>query len=303
MIYVSCPPFPQILTSVFFKKRLGKPLVLDFRDAWSLDPYQEGSRFKKFVYKFIFPKIEKWAFSYSDGVILNTPSTLKAYQSHYPEYASKMFLITNGYDEKAFLGLSHLHEQKKGGMSILYCGRFGVGGRKVESLLDGLALTRNELNIKLSIYGNQPENIAGLIREKGLDDCVDCNEQIPHFEALQKMYQHDVLLMYQEESSSEVQPIAGKTFEYIRVGKPVLSIAPPGDNQALIRRYVKIHEIVEDATPENIAKGLQSLYLKWSRGKLNHLNIPDESFSKNYERRELTRKLCALFDSYILKDK
>ena len=296
IIYVSCPPFPQIITSVLLKKRTGKPLVLDFRDAWSLDPYQEGSLLKKIIYKYIFPRIEKWAFLYTDGIVLNTPSTLAAYKKKYPEYAPKMHLITNGYDEKEFSTVECESTIRREYMSILYCGRFGVGGRNFENLLNGLQLISRELKVKLELFGTQPEGFNKSIQEKGLIDMVLHNEQVPHQIVLQEMYRHDVLLLYQEASASEVQPIAGKTFEYLRVGKPILSIAPVGDNQNLVKQYSKIHEIVEDGDPENIAIAVRNLYSKWCNGDLMQTHYPKNDFEENFERKHLTKKLCEVFD-------
>ena len=41
LIYVSCPPFPQTMAALRLKRLAGAPLVVDFRDAWTLAPYME----------------------------------------------------------------------------------------------------------------------------------------------------------------------------------------------------------------------------------------------------------------------
>ena len=59
LVYVSCPPYPQALAAAASAARNGVPLVVDFRDAWSLDPYQEGSRLKRLLYRYLFPHLER----------------------------------------------------------------------------------------------------------------------------------------------------------------------------------------------------------------------------------------------------
>jgi len=301
LIYVSCPPFPQIISSVFLKKKFQVPLILDFRDAWSLDPYQEGSRLKKLVYKYLFPKLEKWSFLYADKVLLNTPSTLLAYQKLYPEYCSKFEYLPNGYDEKDFSELMHMSPFDKGHMSILYCGRFGVGGRKADIILDSLVAIRSHLNVKLVLFGKQPLGLKRLVAEKGLSDIVIVKGQVSHSDVLKEMFQHDVLLMYQEPSASDIQAVAGKTFEYIRVGKPILSIGPEGDNQDLVRHYTRCCEIVTEPKVDNIVSAIENLHAKWMTNSLGYRKHPTEEFKVNFQRKELTKKLCALFDSVLTK--
>src|SRR5262249_49712552 len=49
-IYVSCSPFSAALTGCLAKWITGKPLIVDFRDAWLLNPYNKlAPRPKRFV--------------------------------------------------------------------------------------------------------------------------------------------------------------------------------------------------------------------------------------------------------------
>ncbi len=59
LIYVSCPPFPQALAAWLLKKATHLPLVVDFRDPWTLNPLSEKNRLSQFISQSIFPPIEK----------------------------------------------------------------------------------------------------------------------------------------------------------------------------------------------------------------------------------------------------
>lgn len=295
VIYISCPPFPQAIAGVFLKKKIGSPLVLDLRDAWSLDPYQEGSRMKKFVYKYLFPKIEEWAFSNTDKIIMNTASMLDSYKKTYPEYASRMTFLPNGYDERDFDGIKDTESRLNAGEMIFhYCGRFGVGGRDPKLILGAFKSLQDDIKVKLIIYGNQPKSVLESITSMGLESRVVLQGQITHQEMIQKMAEADALLAYQEKSDQMVQAISGKTYEYLRSGKPILSIAPPGDNQDIITQYAGRYEVVTGYEVNDIASAIKSLYIDWFDGRLLNYKFENVNYSKKYERQELTKQLSQI---------
>ena len=179
IIYVSCPPFPQTTASVKLKKAAGIPLVIDFRDAWSLDPYQEGSHFKKFVYRTLFPAIERMVLVHTDRLIVNTPSALKAYTKKYPMLSDRIQMIPNGYDEQDFVDYRPVVSGNQ--MEILYNGRFGIGARNPLPLLKAFRkLIDNHFPIRLHIIGNNPPILLELVGKLGLTQHVRLTRQIPH---------------------------------------------------------------------------------------------------------------------------
>ncbi len=300
VIYISCPPFPQIIAGVFIKKKSGAPLVLDLRDAWSLDPYQEGSRLKKFVYKYVFPKVESWAFFNADKIIMNTPSMLSAYKELYPKLVSRLVLVPNGYDESDFVGVSCAEDgQKEACMELLYCGRFGVGGRDPTLILEAIKLLEGTLKIKLIIYGEQPDGVLENIKSLELESTVILKGQLEHSEIIKRMSETDVLLAYQENSSEGVQAVSGKTYEYLRSRKPILSIAPQGDNQDLIQQYAARYEIVTAYEVNVVVRAIKSLYVDWLDGKLLNNRVENIDYSSKYERKELTKQLSKVLNDVV----
>jgi glycosyltransferase involved in cell wall biosynthesis len=300
VIYISCPPFPHVISGVLLKKKSARPLVLDLRDAWSLDPYQEGSRVKKFVYKYVFPKIERWAFLNADKIIMNTPSMLSAYQELYPQLVSRLVLVPNGYDERDFIGKYDAECGKaKDYMTLLYCGRFGVGGRDPKLIFEAIKLLHKTLKIKLIIYGDQPEIVRKSILSMGLKSCVLLKRQVEHHEIIEKMFEMDVLLAYQENSSEKVQAVSGKTYEYLRSKKPILSIAPSGDNQDLIQKYASRYEVVTKYELTAVVGAIKSLYVDWLDEKLIGCSDENLEFRNRYDRKELTKQLSQVLNEAV----
>jgi glycosyltransferase involved in cell wall biosynthesis len=297
IIYVSCPPFPQTIAAVKLKKAGGIPLVIDFRDAWSLDPYQEGSHFKKFVYRTLFPTIERMVLVHTDRLIVNTTSALKAYTKKYPMHSDRIQMIPNGYDEQDFVDYRPVVSGKQ--MEILYIGRFGIGARDPQPLLKAFRkLIDNDFPIRLHIIGSNPPILLEHVQKMRLTHHVRLTGQIPHKNAIEAMAACDALLLYQQQSTAVVSPIAGKTYEYLRAGKAILAILPPGDNLDIIQRYAVRKVTVTDHDVNQVLNGILALYQDWKEGNLPVYMPPVDHFEK-YSRKNLTACLTSVFDHFV----
>lgn len=295
LIYVSCPPFPQTIVALRLKRRALIPLVIDFRDAWSLDPYVEGSRLKKILYQTLFPTMEKSVLSDVDLLIVNTPSSLEAYLQKYPTLASRITMIPNGYDEEDFVDYRLGASRRQ--MALLYCGRFGIGGRDPMPLLKALRqLVQEHLPIQLSMIGDHGPGLPSLLMKLNLEDHVRFSGQVSHKAAVQSMADCDVLVLYQEPSQARITPIAGKTYEYLRAGKAILAITPPGDNLAIIRQYAARHETANTHDAHGIAQAIRALYRDWEQGALASHMPPHIEYLRQYSRQVLTGRLASHFD-------
>ena len=88
-----------------------------------------------------------------------------------------------------------------------------------------------------------------------------------------------------------VTPVAGKTFEYLRTGRPLLAIVPPGDNQALIREHARYHRLAAPEDPAAVASAMCEL----ADAHPMETCEPGPAFAQ-YERRVLTGRLAEVFD-------
>lgn len=299
LVYVSCPPYPQALSAMRYAAAQGLPLVVDFRDAWALDPYQEGSRLKRALYRYLFPSLEKRLVSQTALLILNTPSALAAYRAQYPAHADRMLYLPNGYDEAAFRAIEPRDADDPEVFNLLYAGRFGIGARSPSNLIAGLRIARSRgCRVRLDILGEQSDAIAAQIAAEGADELVRLLGEVDYAQAVQEMMAADALALIQAPSSSRVQAVAGKTFDYIRSGRPILVVAPAGDNLDLIRTYAGHYAHAEDS-PEAIAACIVSLFEAWSSGRFGKSQPPDPEFAGGFERRALTARLAGHFDRLI----
>ena len=299
ILYISCPPFPQIHAALKLKHHTGLPLVVDFRDAWSLAPYTNKNIIDSTIYKHIFPHWEKTILSDTDAIILNSPSALTAYQAHYPKLKSRMHLITNGYDDEDFKSVT-ISPNQDNELKMLYCGGFGISGRKADLIFSALGtLKKAKIPVSLTILGDNSQNLIDKIVQFHLEGQISLHPQIAHKNVLSKMGEFDVMLLYQEWCASPVTPVAGKTYEYLRIGKPILAVAPEGDNLTLIKTYASKFEAVTSGTAEPIVKAARNLFLEKQAGRLRPHYPPKGDFLELYNRRKLTFRLAQLFSQLV----
>jgi hypothetical protein len=78
-IYASCSPFSSALSACLIKKATGRPLVLDFRDAWALNPHASNRELQRRILR----RFERWVVRSCDALILNTPGAERIYRRSY----------------------------------------------------------------------------------------------------------------------------------------------------------------------------------------------------------------------------
>ncbi|MDJ0738666.1 MAG: glycosyltransferase [Gammaproteobacteria bacterium] len=299
LVYVSCPPFPQALPAAAFARRRGIPLVVDFRDAWSLDPYQEGSRLKRLLYRHLFPRLEGRLLARTELLLLNTPSALSAYRAAYPALASRMAWLPNGYDERAFAVQPEEPSDAAGDLRLLYAGRFGIGARAPENLLAALRDVRTRgCAVRCDIVGRQPPAVIARLRGAVADGVVRLIDEVSYRAAVAQMCAADVLVLIQAPSPAAVQAVAGKTYDYLRSGRPILAIVPPGDNLDLVREHAAAHVHVADDAGA-IADAIERLHRQWCNGELPRAQRVSQTYAGRFERRALAARLAAHFDRLV----
>ncbi len=118
-IYYTGGPFLHWIVAPVYKKTSKIPYILDFRDPWSVSPYDLSKR-SQITANLIEPFIIKHA----DFILNVTPEATNLYKSCYQKVPAKRFLtIPNGFDEDDFTKLEEI-DLKKNGVTILYSGKF-----------------------------------------------------------------------------------------------------------------------------------------------------------------------------------
>lgn len=280
LIYVSCSPFSSALSGVMAKRLTGRPLVVDFRDAWSLNPHARLSKLQRAMVN----RLERRVIDACDALIVNTDGAARLYASVYPDHRAKIIAIPNGYD-----ALTPVARGEPGGdFVIMHVGSF-YGSRQPDLLLECLAeLDRKDI-VFVQVGGGfeSYERFRGRLR-------IEVLPAVPRKQALEMMRQASLLYLKQgwEPGVSEYIAIGAKTYEYLATGLPILAEVPPGDNAELVRNYASPGYLVTSDDRGELRAAVERAYEERSR---SGAGIHPE-YAERFSRRALTGQLAALFD-------
>ena len=271
VLYVTAPPFSIAELGNKLSKKYNLPLILDLRDAWShwvVTPYVSYLHYQLTKIK------ERKALKSADVIVATSDQTILDFQELYPEIPKdKYHLITNAFDEnipeyKEEIKLSAASPEKP--IKIGYVGSFYYSPyqralmfnpwwkkkpyqflqytpRKEDWLyrspyfffktLSALKKQHSNLSslLKVEFAGNVPDWLPEMIKSFDIEDLITLKGRMSHAESLDFQSQCDLLLI----TSSKVvggqdYSIAGKTFEYICMKKPILAFVCEGAQMRLL---------------------------------------------------------------------
>lgn len=215
----------------------GLPWLADFRDPMAQDGYPaDRATWRQFE------TIERTAAQHATLCSFTTPSAHATYSARYPEAATRMRLLENGYDEDSFIRA----EEKVRGLGSLVPGRHvllhsGIvypSERDPTELFRALSSIRRNGPAKLLLRFRAAVHerlLAELAAAHGVQDMVEMLPPLPYLEALQEMLRADGLLLLQASNCNEQIP--AKLYEYLRARRPILCLSDfAGDTWQVLQR-------------------------------------------------------------------
>jgi len=286
LIYVSCAPFSAAIKSAIVKILSGKPLILDFRDPWSINQYRYTPKLRKPLEKFI----ESLVLKKADALILNTPGAVELYLEHFNGLESKIFHIPNGPDQVQ----PAEQKRREGPFRIVHTGSF-YGSRSPINLLQALT-ELNELDIELIHAGTESEELQEFSDKLNIID----KGMLSKNEALALCRDADLLYLRQghENIDGRYVAIGAKTFDYLSTGLPILAECPQGDNTDIVQKYSNKYWIIDEQKDvEGIKKAISEAYAD----KDNRNTSIKATFEKDFSRKKLLDQLEKVFE-HVLED-
>ena len=303
VIYSSGPPWTNHLVAERLHRATETPWVADFRDPWlgnNFRPQREGENWVGRRHQ----KLERRVIESADIVIVNTDRALEVVRLRYPELSKEKFqVIPNGFDPSDFAPTSQTDYQETTNgataydagspLRIVHTGAF-YGKRNVDALLHAVGdliadgrLKRSDLQIELigAARGERTrESDIAVARE--IAEIVRILPRMPHDQCLQEMRQTDILLLVQTEAPLCVP---GKLYEYIAVGKPILTLAAAGATADIVTNE-NLGPCIDPADTEALKDCLCQLVKQHQEGTLPQ---PSGSAVDRFD----GRGLMSLFDA------
>jgi len=304
LLYTSSLPYSAHLAGLRLKKLYPSiPWVADFRDEWTNNPYlldRPHNRIRMGIER----SMEKRVLAEADYLITNTPVMMDNFIKLNPnlKLADNFSVIPNGYDEddfKPFLGITPSNSK----FTITYTGGF-YGRRKPDYFFHALSklimdkvIDKHKIKVDLIGYYNK-NYMDECIGRYELQNIVNTLPYMRHDECILKMMQSDALLLIEGAGPNAEAFYTGKVFEYMYTGRPIIAAVPVNGSAASIIRDTRTGFVSDSLDISGIAENISSLYKSWLNNKSTEMDINHELVSK-FSRRELTRKLAEIFDSFF----
>jgi len=295
VIFATSPIWTSLLIGLPVKKKTKKPLVVDFRDPWTDNPF---INYPTKLHQRLERKMEKTVLSQADYVTVATDLIKSNLIRKYPFIESKIETITNGFDPDDFKNLKI--GKKTGKFTITYVGSI-YGLLTAKPFLTALkALVEEKKGFKEKaeavFVGNCGKETSRLVRELGLDENVRFVGYVPHRKGLEFMVNSQaLLLLITLEGSKGERILTGKLFEYLASRKPIIALVPENGLAANVIKSLKAGTVVSPRDAQRVKTAIENYFDQWAAGTLSAAT-DDASDIRLYNRRFLTGKLAHIFD-------
>jgi glycosyltransferase involved in cell wall biosynthesis len=293
VIYVTAPIWTSLLIGYLLKKKTKKPLVVDFRDPWTINPYHKSPTK---LHAKIDNCLERRVMTIADYVITVSQPYKRRLIEKYPFLKNKTEVIMNGFDPDDFKYLKRQSFQGK--LKIVHTGSlYSLRSPKnflfaLHELFQEKPALRKEIEVQF--IGNYGKEAPMIVNNLGLNDSVKCIRYMSHKKCLELLVNsHILLLIIASEGTKTSGIVTGKLFEYLFSGRPILAIASKENIAASIVQSANAGLVVS-SNEEAIKNAILELYEKWAKGKL--VATTEMAEINKYNRKVLTHKLAEIFE-------
>jgi glycosyltransferase involved in cell wall biosynthesis len=269
---------------------LSLPLVLDYRDPWTTF-FSGAPRGSGLLARWRNPGLERHIVSRARAIVSVHESVPAIMETglRVPGLAARCRWIPNGYDPEDFEGLTPTSSRQ---FVITYVGSL-YGTRSLRAVADALeTLVRSgevaAEDLLFRVLGPSDTRIANQLAGSSISDRVDAPGLVPHREALSALAGSTVNLLVDLVYDGPNVHTPGKLYEYLRAGRPILSISREGTTPALIRE-ARAGWVVPPDDPDALGAVLKRAYEDWRQHRA--LPIPDPAVVGRFDRSRLAVEL------------
>ena len=289
LIWVSAPHVKNLFVGEMLSRVLNKPLVVDLRDPWTYGSlWQPRGRWVARIERARAAQILQRA----SRVVVTSPLTQAQMEQRFPQ--AHFVTITNGFTRDDTI--APLREIAQGKCLFRYVGVLNER-RKPDPLLEGWALACRNTALRSKIHLEFVGGMAGherSIARLGLEDVVTVRDRVTFEDSLRLMRGSDVNVVLQTISEGQ-DVIAGKTFEYLAAGKPILGVVSEQGGDAWLLNQVGGAHLAHYDAPERIAAAIEACVRDVDRGARG---LEPERLAA-FERRTLAGSLARLMDDVL----
>ncbi len=260
----------------------GLPLVLDFRDPWSLaDPLLGHMATPLWLH--LAARYERRCVRAAALVVMNNEPARRAMQDRHPEESDRIIAVPNGYDDDPLPSV-----ERDARFRIVYTGSVYLDRnpralfRAASRLVRELDLTPKQLAIEfmgriVGVDGDLP--LEAIAAEEGLADFLTVHPAGPRDQAMRLLARGTVLLNLPQGAHLAVP---SKVYEYMRFDAWLLAQAHRGSATELLLRETAA-DVVEPGDVEALTTLLRRRYEEHAAGARPRPIAADARFSRRVQ--------------------
>jgi len=223
VIIATSPAHASIVAGARVARRLGWPLIVDYRDPWSAHQWPRWRRgaFAQWIAR----RLEGHYIARSAARVLNTPAMLASFSRAFPDLnPAANFVIPNGFEAAT----EAPPPQASGPIDIVHAGEIFTG-RSLLPVLRAAARLRAPhpgRPIRVITFGELPAAELARIRAERLEEFITVRPRVPFADLFAELQRAHLLLAVVGEHMVYSTPY--KVYDYMAAGRPILGIAPAG---------------------------------------------------------------------------
>jgi glycosyltransferase involved in cell wall biosynthesis len=281
-IFVTAPPFSAFITGYYLAKRTGKPLIVDFRDAWLEFPFMpyRGQLQKRFVRYW-----EKKIINNAHLIIVVDDNIRSTLIRRYPDATSRIYVIPNGYDPVDFKP-THGPEV----FTISYLGTIR-GERNPQTLINTVerfiaTAGIGENDVKLKFIGHIESSFLSNINRYSF---IETTGHLPYQRAIAEFCTAHLAVLI---TTGSKYFFPSRQNEYLASGLPIIVCGRSEGLHLLEDAFKKGYPgwIFDYKNIEGMRKKITEIYQKYRKG----VTVRGKTPFKEYTREKLTQRLAEL---------
>lgn len=286
-------PWTTLVIGAALKRLTGCALVVDFRDPWMTNPFRiEHSAMKNRLERWL----ENWVIKSADLIVANTDNLRGEFIERFgTEIASHCVTVINGFDAAEFEAV--VPDERRASFEdafVLLHSGFLYGKRDPKTFVDAIKLlaergTFQSVNFVCQLIGSieLSYDLGDYVKELDLQDLVHLRGEVSYAESISAVAACDTALLLQPGTTTQ---IPSKVFEYIGLGKRILTIAPTASSVSKLIEDNGLGCLAEPDDVAGIADAIQREIDAWAnKGGGSAI---DESVQARFNVENSVRVLC-----------
>ena len=298
IIYTSAPPFFSLVLGYLLKKFFKIPLVIEYRDPWSDNPYVLGDMSE--LTKKNYHKIEKKVLKTSDAIIAISEGLKDYLIESFPTIVQKekVFVLPNGLGIDSTLATDS-NFPPTSEIVFTFTGKL-YGLRDLKPLIKIVSSVKDlgkleDVSLKINIFGRYNfDYLSNLIQKYKVLEYFSLNGFIPRPECLKKISESTLTLHIGE--NFNYPTISFKVWDYLSMRKKIVYL---GREDSFTARFLKENDLGFTIPVNEHDLGVKKFISLIERLTSNQINLEvDPKQLSNYTWDNLTPKLKAIFNMF-----